>query len=84
MEVIIALIVAAVPIIWFIWEKYARIYPLAYFGLENVQRIAKWESPEWRDRVFARGGITRYEWLKTVTRQAEAMHDELLRRNLNN
>lgn len=81
MELLIALVIAAVPVAWLVWDRHFRVYPLSYFGIENVQRVAKWESNEWRERVFARGGITRNEWMSTITRQAEAFRDELRRRN---
>ncbi|EQB97676.1 hypothetical protein B738_29666, partial [Photorhabdus temperata subsp. temperata M1021] len=44
-----------------------------YFGIENVQRVAKWENPEWRERVFARGGMTSREWLDVNIRQQKAL-----------
>jgi len=55
---------------------------LSYFGIENVQRAAKWESDEWRERIFSRGGMRRSEWQSVITRQAEPFRDELRRRNL--
>ncbi len=55
MEILISLIIAAIPVAYLIWDRYFRIFPLSYFGIENVQRIAKWESPEWREQVFSRG-----------------------------
>lgn len=82
MEILIALIIAAVPVAWLVWDRHFRIFPLSCFGIENVQRVAKWESDEWRERVFARGGMTRKEWLTVITRQAEAFRDELRRRKL--
>ncbi|HEN4999042.1 TPA: hypothetical protein U6I48_004600 [Klebsiella aerogenes] len=82
MEILLALIIAAVPVAYLVWDRHFRIFPLSYFGIENVQRLAKWESDEWRERVFARGGMTRKEWLTVITRQAEAFRDELRRRKL--
>ncbi|WP_036836370.1 hypothetical protein [Photorhabdus temperata] len=53
-----------------------------YFGIENVQRVAKWENPEWRERVFARGGMTSREWLDVNIRQQKALEEEIRRRRL--
>ncbi|ARF52067.1 hypothetical protein [Pantoea stewartii] len=82
MEILISLIIAAIPVAYLIWDRYFRIFPLSYFGIENVQRIAKWESPEWREQVFSRGGMTSREWIRVNTRQLEAISAELRRRNL--
>ena len=41
MESLIALIIVAVAVAYFVWDSYLRIFPLSYFGIENVQRIAK-------------------------------------------
>lgn len=82
MEILIALTIAAIPAAYVVWTRYFRIFPLSYFGIENVQRVAKWESPEWRERVFARGGMTSNEWIRINTRQLEAINAELRRRNL--
>ncbi len=82
MEILISLIIAAIPVAYLIWDRYFRIFPLSYFGIENVRRIAKWESPEWREQVFSRGGMTSREWIRVNTRQLEAISAELRRRNL--
>lgn len=82
MKIFIALTIAATPIAYIVWDRYFRIFPLSYFGIENVQRIAKWESPEWRERIFSRGGMTSHEWLRVNKRQLKAIDDELRRRNL--
>ncbi|EHJ9405389.1 hypothetical protein KB713_004225 [Salmonella enterica] len=82
MEILIVLIIVAVPAPYVVWVRYFRIFPLSYFGIENVQRVAKWESHEWRERVFSRGGMTSKEWLRVNTRQLEAISAELRRRNL--
>ncbi|EBP8534860.1 hypothetical protein AMR62_24450 [Salmonella enterica] len=80
MEILIVLIIVVVPVAYTIWDRYFRVFPLSYFGIENVQRIAKWESPEWRERVFSRGGMTSREWIRVNTRQLEAIKAELRRR----
>ncbi|EGL4300842.1 hypothetical protein IQ436_004523 [Salmonella enterica] len=80
MEILIVLIIVVVPVAYTIWDRYFRIFPLSYFGIENVQRIAKWESPEWRERIFSRGGMTSREWIRVNTRQLEAIKAELRRR----
>lgn len=82
MEILIALIIVAVAVAYIVWDRHFRIFTLSYFGIENVQRIAKWESPEWRAQVFNRGGMTRREWLRVNKRQQKAIDDELRRRNL--
>lgn len=82
MDILITLAIISVPVIYFLWDKYFRIYPLSYFGIGNVQRIAKWESPEWRERVFSLGGMTNCEWIRINTCQLEAIKSELHRRNL--
>lgn len=80
MEILIVLIIVGVPIAYMIWDRYFRVFPLSYFGIENVQRVAKWESDEWRERVFSRGGMTSREWISVNTRQLEAIKAELRRR----
>lgn len=80
MEILVTLAILSVPVIYILWDRYFRIYPLPYFGIEDVQRIAKWESPEWRERVFSRGGMTSREWIKTNTRQLETIKAELQRK----
>lgn len=82
MKIFLAVIIAAIPVAYIIWDRYFRIFPLSYFGIENVQRIAKWESPEWRERIFSRGGMTSHEWLRVNKRQLKAIDDELRRRKL--
>ncbi|HGM5391991.1 hypothetical protein [Serratia ureilytica] len=82
MKIFLAVIIAAIPVTYIIWDRYFRIFPLSYFGIENVQRIAKWESPEWRERIFSRGGMTSHEWLQVNKRQLKAIDDELRRRKL--
>ncbi|EAN1846518.1 TPA: hypothetical protein P3M10_005187 [Klebsiella pneumoniae] len=80
MEILIVLIIVGVPVAYMIWDRYFRVFPLSYFGIENVQRVAKWESDEWRERVFSRGGMTSREWISVNTRQLEAIKAELRRR----
>ncbi|WP_371337024.1 hypothetical protein [Klebsiella quasipneumoniae] len=82
MEILIALIIAVIPVAYLVWDRHFRIFPLSYFGIENVQRVAKWESDEWRERIFARSGMRRSEWQSVITRQAEAFRDELRRRKV--
>lgn len=80
MEILIVLIIVGVPVAYMIWDRCFRVFPLSYFGIENVQRVAKWESDEWRERVFSRGGMTSREWISVNTRQLEAIKAELRRR----
>lgn len=80
MEIVITLAILSVPVIYILWDKYFRIYPLSYFGIENVQRVAKWKGPEWREQVFLEGGTTNREWIKINTRQLKAFKFELQRR----
>ncbi|HCA3439724.1 TPA: hypothetical protein MO340_004288 [Salmonella enterica subsp. salamae serovar 35:g,m,s,t:-] len=82
MEILIALIIAAAPVAYLVWDRHFRIFPLSYFGIENVQRVAKWESDEWREKIFARGGMRRSEWQTVISCQAEAFREELRRRKL--
>lgn len=81
MEILIVLVIAAIPAAYVVWVRYFRIFPLSYFGIKNVQRVAKWESDEWREQVFSRGGMTSKEWLRVNARQLEAISAELRRRN---
>ncbi|HCZ4970165.1 TPA: hypothetical protein O3H97_004730 [Salmonella enterica subsp. enterica serovar Saintpaul str. CFSAN004160] len=80
MKILIVLIIVGVPVAYMIWDRYFRVFPLSYFGIENVQRVAKWESDEWRERVFSRGGMTSREWISVNTRQLDAIKAELRRR----
>lgn len=68
MEILIALIIAVVPVAYLVWDRHFRIFPLSYFGIENVQRVAKSKSDESRERIFARGGMSRSEWQTVIIR----------------
>ncbi|EJG2384174.1 Uncharacterised protein [Klebsiella oxytoca] len=80
MITLVTLAIISIPVIYILWDKYIRIYPLSYFGIGDVQRVANWENPEWRVRVFSRGGMTSHEWIKINTCQLEAFKSELQRR----
>ena len=80
MEILITLAIISIPVINILWVRYFQIYPLSYFDIENVQRVAKCEGLEWRVRVFSLSGITSPEWTKINTRQLEAFKSELQRR----
>lgn len=76
---LVALLALAVALAYTLWDRYFRLFPLSYFGTENVQRIAKWESPAWREKIFSRG-MTRREWVRVNVRQRNAIDAELRRR----
>ncbi|MDJ7048132.1 hypothetical protein LEB69_17540 [Salmonella enterica] len=40
----IALIIAAIPVAYLVWDSHFRVFPLSYFGIENVQRIVKYRN----------------------------------------
>ena len=69
MEILVTLTIISVPVIYILWDRYFRIYPLSYFGIENVQRVAKWESPEWREQVFSREGANK----QVISSQADSL-----------
>ena len=80
MEILITLAIISIPVINILWVRYFQIYPLSYFDIENVQRVAKCEGLEWRVRVFSLSGKTSPEGTKINTRQLEAFKSELQRR----
>lgn len=70
-----------IGVVWWAYDFFVKKVPIQQFGVENVQRIAKWESPEWRERVFSQG-LTHAEWVRINRRQIKAITDELKRRGL--
>lgn len=67
--------------IWF-WNGWLRRIPLAEFGVENVQRVLRFELPDYRDAVWKRGWMTSHEWIVLNKRQITEMSAELKRRGL--
>lgn len=65
---------------WAVWEYRFRRRPLAYFGIEKVQRVLKWTPPEYRERVWARNWLTSREWLLLLENQLHEIEAELRRR----
>lgn len=68
--------------VWWIWDGWFRRVALADFGVEAVQRVLKWEGDAFREKVWARGWMTRREWIKLNKQQIAAISAELKRRGL--
>jgi hypothetical protein len=77
-----AAVLAALGVAVYVWNDRLRHVPLADFGLEAVQRIGTWESPNWRERVWSRGWMTSAEWCAVNKRQIAAIDAELKRRGI--
>lgn len=41
---------------------FIKKYSLGYFGINNVQRVGALLSSEWRESVWGKGYMTRWEW----------------------
>ncbi|MGO3397029.1 MAG: hypothetical protein ACTINL_11075 [Serratia proteamaculans] len=35
MKIFLAVIIAAIPVVYIIWDRYFRIFPLSYFGMNG-------------------------------------------------
>lgn len=79
---LLALLVSAALVGWWHWENHVRRRPLDEFGIENVHRVLRFEPQAARDRILARGWMTRCEWIEINSRQAEAIDAELRRRDV--
>lgn len=43
---------------------FIKKYSLKYFGIDKVQRVGAQLSSEWRDAVWTKGYMTRWEWYR--------------------
>lgn len=68
--------------VWF-WNERVRRWPLATFGIDNGQRVLRWESAELREAVWRRGWMTSHEWLTLNRRQLVKIEAEIARRDGN-
>lgn len=66
---------------YYIYDQRIRKYMPSDFGIQDFQRIAKYESAEWRERAY-KLGITRHEWQAVIKRQNDAIEAELTRRGV--
>lgn len=65
--------------VWF-WNERVRRVPLEEFGLDNVNRVLRFESDSRRKEILVRGWMTSYEWTELNKRQMQAIEAELKRR----
>lgn len=68
--------------VWWVWDDRLRKVPLEEFGIETVQRVLRFETSEYREKVWTRGWMTRKEWRDLLTRQNEKISAELKRRGV--
>lgn len=67
---------------WY-WNTRVRRIPLAEFGIENVQRVLRWETDARREAIWRRGWMTSHEWDSINARQLATIDAELNRRGIN-
>jgi len=65
---------------YYIYDNKMRRFAPGDFGIENFQRVAKFQSSEWRDKAY-RVGITRSEWRRVLNKQLRAINQELAQRD---
>ncbi|MGF6782535.1 hypothetical protein [Paraburkholderia sp. GAS334] len=75
-------VAVALSVALYVWNDRFRRVPLAQIGVDNVQRIGAWESPEWRNMIWSRGWMTSAEWRAVNKRQLAAIDAELKRRGV--
>lgn len=79
---VLAIIVTALTgAVWY-WNERVRRVPLEEFGLENVNRVLRWEPENRRRDILRRGWMTSHEWINLNRRQIEAINLELSRRGI--
>lgn len=74
---LIGFIVWAIWLLRYLYGYYIKKHSLAYFGIDNVNRVAKYESDEWREQIFNNGYMTIYQWNIVLNRQIVSMSREL-------
>lgn len=67
--------------VWY-WNERVRRVPLEEFGLEDVNRVLRWEPDSKRREILARGWMTSHEWTELNRRQIDAINLELKRRSV--
>lgn len=67
---------------WWAWNRWFRRVPLNEFGIERVQRVLRFEHPDFRDAVWKRGWMTSHEWAALNKKQIDQISAELKRRGL--
>lgn len=65
-----------------VWNGWFRKIPLAEFGIERVQRVLRFEHPDYRDTVWKRGWMTSHEWTALNKKQIDEINAEMKRRGL--
>ena len=73
------IIVVIVSVMLWGWSTALRRIPLRDYGMENVERVLKMESDEYRSRILHRGWITNKEWGKL-----QKKHQSVLAENYTN
>jgi hypothetical protein len=66
----------------YVYDNWFRQRKLDYFGIGNVQRVLKWESPEQRGQIFDRGWMTSAQWTYFNKKQQADIEAEIQRRKL--
>jgi hypothetical protein len=74
MDVFIPLIIVIIiSVMLWGWSTALRKIPLIDYGMENVERVLKMESEEYRNRVLQRGWITNKEWARLQKKHQSAL-----------
>jgi hypothetical protein len=70
------IIVILISVILWGWSTVLRRIPLNDYGLENVERVLKLESDEYRAQVLQRGWMTHKEWNKLQKKHEAALNQK--------
>jgi len=79
---IIGIIVITILAGYWLWIDRFEKRPLASFGIENVQRVMRFETHDCREAIWKRGWMTSREWIKLLEKQSAAIDAELRKRDI--
>lgn len=67
------IIVVVISVMLWGWSTVLRRIPLNDYGMDNVERVLKRESDEYRTRVLNRGWMTQKEWTQLLKKHPSAL-----------
>ena len=73
--VLFAIPACAAALAYLYWPQ-----PLTRFGVQDVQRVLRFEPEDRRAAILQRGTLTRWQWQLMLWRQSQAIDAELKRR----
>ena len=85
MDIFIPIIIVVIVIVmlWG-WSTALRRIPLRDYGMENVERVLKMESDEYRSLILHRGWMTNKEWAKLQKKHQSVLTENDTNESLNN